>query len=375
MHASWVEIAPDIIANNLIAAREYLAPHTRFCAVLKADAYGHGIDIVLPALMQNGVDFIGITSNNEAGRARACGYTGRIMRLRTAVFEEAAAGLDFGIEELVASVETAHHLSALGRISGRPMPVHLSINAGGMGRDGLELSSTTDQQACLRILQDNGLRIAGLMTHFPSNLPDDLIVSRKLFQSQVDWVFNQSGLKRDQVIIHAGSSLTLMAGGTQEYDMVRCGAVLYGIVGPRTQFQEAMALKSRVTSINHCPKGANVGYDHAHQLTRNSRLASVSIGYANGYRRLMANCGNVVIRGVVAPILGKISMNALVVDVTDIPDVRAGDTVVLFGDKLDPLKVEHQSQTILADLYVDWGRANARQIVGPNRREHRRGRT
>ena len=366
MDASWVEIDTGLIRDNLRAAQHYLEPGARFCAVLKADAYGHGISVVLPELMKEGVDFIGITSNDEARSARSCGYIGRIIRLRAAHISEAKAVLSCQVEELVGSTESARSLSALGRQSGKRTPVHLILNVNGMGREGIELSQEAGRQSCLEILRNTGLQIVGMMTHFPSNTSDDLAESRTQFLAQVNWIFENSNLVRDQVIVHAGSSLTLMAGATAGFDMVRCGAVLYGIVGPRDRFKSTLMLKSGVTEISSYQKHSTVGYDRSYRLERDSRLANVSIGYANGYRRVFAGHGVALISGKRLPVLGKISMNSLVVDVTDLPETQIGDTVVLFGSQagacVDIAEVEAQSQTILADLYVDWGRSNARKI-------------
>ncbi|WP_112323158.1 alanine racemase [Oceanibium sediminis] len=365
--ASWVEVSPERVRRNLLSARACLAPGNRFCAVLKADAYGHGIRNVLPVLMQEGVDFIAITSNDEAREARAMGFRGRILRLRPATLPEAEAASDLDVEEQVGSAAAARELSATPPAGGGPRRVHLALNAGGMGRDGVELSNAAGRQVCGDILQDKGLRIVGLMTHFPSNSPDDLAASRREFDAQVSWVLSQPGVRREDILVHAGSSLTLMARATQGYDMVRCGAVLYGIVGPRDAFATTMTLKARVSGVGDFPQGASVGYDRACRLVRDSRLASVAIGYANGFRRCFGNVAHVLIRGQRLPVLGKISMNSLVVDVTDLPEVAINDAAILFGRQdsaeISPAEVEAQAGTILADLFLDWGRSNPRRIV------------
>lgn len=361
---SWVEVHPGRIRRNLSSARAYLAPGNRFCAVLKADCYGHGMENVLPVLMQEGVDFIGITANAEARAARALGYSGRVLRLRAATRDEMAEAQQWGVEEQVGSLDAARALAALRSPGGGPTRVHLALNAGGMGREGLELFHDDGRGQCAAILSDGQLRIEGVMTHFPSNSAEHLAENRARFARDVGWVLARIGRPREDILVHAGSSLTLMARETDGYDMVRCGAVLYGIVGPREAFADTMALKARVSAIGAFPKGAPVGYDRVCRLTRDSRLANVTIGYANGYRRGFGNRATALIRGRKLPVLGKISMNSLVVDVTDLAEARVDDEVVLFGQQggaeIVAGDVEPHADTILADLYVDWGQSNAR---------------
>lgn len=358
---SWVEIDLDALASNLSSTLNRLPDGCRFCAVIKADAYGHGIDRVAPVLIEADVDFAAVATNDEAFSLRNSGYAGRLMRVRGATPSEAQAARPTGIEELVTGPEVAAALAD----STAPTRVHLPLNSMGMGRDGLELHSPEGRTAARDILRLPGLKIAGIMTHFPINTREDLDESRGRFRKDVDWILSEGGLDRDAVLIHAASSLGLLAEAGIEFDMVRAGASLWGIVGPRAEFRNVMTLKSRVTSVNALPAGATVGYDRTSRLTRDTQVANVSIGYANGIRRAMANRARVAVRGSLVPVLGRISMNALTVDVTDVDDVQTGDEVVLFGvqntARVTRAMVEDATGTIMADLYCDWGRSNPRR--------------
>lgn len=364
---AWVEIDTGRIAQNYSAARSYLPHGAGFCAVLKADAYGHGIANVLPVLMARGVEAVGITSNAEARAVRACGFAGRVMRLRPPSLEEAEAALPLNVEELIGGIEAARALEALGARMGRVPRVHLALNAGGMGREGLELDQPGGREEAQAVVGLTGIEIVGLMTHFPSNLREDLLPSLRRFEGDVRALLALGQLDRERLLIHGGSSLTLVSGLPAQVDMMRCGAALYGIVGPRAEFAYTMALKSRVTALPRFPAGVTVGYDRSVQLARPSRLANVSAGYANGYRRQFAAGAAGLVRGQRLPVLGKISMNACVLDATDAAGIAVGDEVVLFGAQdsaeITCAETEAISGTIIADLMVEWGALNAKVVV------------
>jgi len=151
-------------------------------------------------------------------------------------------------------------------------------------------------------------------------------------------------------------------------ELFRCGAILYGIVSQGLGFQPTMELKSRVTNLATYPKDSTIGYDRATILQDDRRIANISIGYANGIRREFFDQSAVLIRGQRVPVLGKISMNTITVDVTDVPEISIGDEVVVFGQqdtaRIDNTSMEQQANTIMADVFADWGLRNHRIYVG-----------
>lgn len=363
--SSWCEVSLSAVSQNLSNALAMLPPKTRLCAVVKADAYGHGIKNIVPLLIAQGIDHIGISSNSDARAVRKAGFAGALLRLRTATPAEVSDALDQGVEEMVGTEDGLQALIA--QIGRQALPrLHLSLNADGMSRDGLELSTAPGRSACVRMLELAGTRLSGLCTHFPSNHPDELATSIARFHSDLAWIFANSTLRRQDVMVHAGSTLTLTSGMDPQTDMMRCGAILYGIAGSGTGFQSTLALKSRVTSLGRYPKGNTIGYDRTTTLRRDSTLASVSLGYANGYCRQLAAGADVLIRGQRCPVMGKISMNTIVVDVTLLAHAAIADEVVVFGQQgaevINPLSIEQRTGTIMADLFTDWGLRNPRII-------------
>ncbi|WP_184566460.1 alanine racemase [Sulfitobacter undariae] len=367
VHASWCEVFPERIAQNLRLARGLLPEGAQFLAVLKADAYGHGISRVVPIIMEQGVNYVGITSNSEAKAVRAAGFTGTVMRVRTATSQEIEGAMPEQVQEQVSTLFTAQMIAGAARSGAKIAGVHLSLNARGMSRDGLEIATQEGRETCMEILDLIGPHIVGITSHFPSNTPVDLLESDRQFQDDVDWVFAHSRLQRTDIQVHAGSSLSLVSDHKVTTDIFRCGAILYGILKQELGFRSTMELKSRVTNITSYPKGSTTGYDRAIILQSDRQLANVSIGYSNGISRVFFGDSTVLIHGQRVPILGKISMNTITVDVTEIPDIAVGDEAVIFGRQggacIDGPIMERQADTIMADLFADWGLRNQRIYI------------
>lgn len=363
--SSWCEISAPQFSQNLTSALQRLPKGTRLCAVVKADAYGHGIENIVPLLIDQGISHIGIASNSEARAVRDAGFAGVMMRLRTATPQEVKNATCADVQELIGTVDG---LEALIDVLGHThLPkLHISLNANGMSRDGLELSTVGGRQACTKILNLAADKVVGLCTHFPSNEPKEFADSSARFQADLSWIFDNTSLRRENVLVHGGSTLTLASAQDPKTDMMRCGAILFGIAGPRPDFQSTLTLKSRVISVGNYPKGSTIGYDRTKHLHQDRVLASIALGYANGYCRQLSGRGEVLIQGQRFPVMGKVSMNTIVADVTDLPTVAIGDEVVAFGRQGDQTitsqDIEDISGTIMADLFSDWGQRNARQI-------------
>lgn len=359
---AWIEVDPAVIAYNLDLLRPMLAGGARLCAVMKADAYGFGIELALPTLLRAGIADIGIASNDEARAVRAQGFRGRLMRVRAATPEEIAGALPLQVEELVGDLQAARAIAGLaGRR--RPVRVHLALNAGGMSRNGLDMGTPPGREEARALVGSGGSAIVGLMTHFPMEEVPDCEAMLAAFRRECDWLFANTALRRGDVLLHAANSWATQHMPASHLDMVRVGGALYGYGStPKPPFRHAIAFKTRVASVNDYPAGQTVGYDRTHTLTRDSLLANLPVGYADGYRRAFSNKGQVLVRGRRAPVLGRVSMNTTMVDVTDIPGVAIGDEVVLFGaqgrDAITQKEVEEATGVILADQYTVWGYAN-----------------
>lgn len=360
---AWIEIDPAIFEDNLRRIEAALVGHPKICAIMKADAYGVGIDLVMPSVIKACIPYVGIASNEEARMVRACGYKGRVMRVRAATLDEIHDGLRYDLEELVGNLAQAQAIGAWARQRGRTLRVHLALNSAGMSRNGIEMQTARGRNDAEALAKIEGLRIVGLMTHFPTEQRADALQGVEAFKTQAAWMFAHTALRREHVLLHAANSYAVQHVPESHLDMVRPGGALYGYGGtPKPPFAHVAAFKSRVTEVQAYPAGDTVSYDRTCVLKRDSLLANIPVGYSDGYRRAYSNKGAMLIRGQRAPVMGNVTMNTTMVDVTDIPGVQAGDEVVMFGKQGDAeitqAEVEQVTGVILADQYTVWGASN-----------------
>ncbi|WP_018772578.1 alanine racemase [Arthrobacter sp. 131MFCol6.1] len=360
---SWLEIDAAAFESNVRNLLSMIDGRSLLCAVVKSQAYGHGADLLLPSLVRLGVPYVGVGSNEEAAIARRCGFEGRILRVRAAAPQEIKAGLRHDIEELVADPQSAWEMHKIAAEAGKVVRIHLDINSSGISRHSLDVSSALGRASAVAIVSHPGLRLAGIMTHFPQDDNSHIETALVRFQSQALALLQLTGVPREEVLLHCANSYAALNVRGSWLDMVRAGAVLYGDSEPASgQFRRCLAFKARIASINSYATGTKVGYGLTHTLDRDSRLASVTAGYGDGYRRALASQGGVLVRGRRAAIVDVGSMNSMVIDVTDIANVSPGDEVVLFGRQgsaeIAPAELEAANSAILADLYTVWAQGN-----------------
>lgn len=362
-----LEISRSALEYNIHKVQQLLADKTRMCAILKGDAYGHDLSLVTPVMMQNGVQCIGIASNEEIRTVRQSGYTSQLMRVRNATEKEMRQAADFDTEELIGNLDMAKRLSAIAQEKGKIIRIHLALNSGGMSRNGLEVSTAAGLEEARAISALPGLKIVGIMSHFPEE--DAAVVRRDLarFNTQSAQVLKITGLKREDVTLHVANTFATLTVPESWLDMVRVGGIFYGDTIASTEYKRVMTFKSAIASVNHYPKGNTVGYDRTYTLKRDSVLANIPTGYADGYRRVFSNAGHVLIRGQRVPVLDKTSMNTVIVDVTDLPQVASGDEVVLFGKQgnaqVSAEEVEEISGALFTEMSILWGATNKRVMV------------
>jgi len=359
-----------------------LAASTDLLAVVKANAYGHGLSPCAPWLVQAGANWLGITSVEEGVALRRLCPKVRILVMRGLMHGEADALIDAQLiptvwepQQLLWLSDAAHkHNLALGSV-----PVHLEIDSG-MSRQGVDLA---DLEKLLETLQHTPeLRLSGVYTHFASA---DMLdaeqnqLQRAAFRKAVDQIA-AAGFHPQW--IHAGNSSTLLA---QQHDLqnaipakhgaktlIRPGIALYGYAPEfsgsdiaaaeqaRAQLQPVLAWKTAIASTRSAPPGTAVGYNATFVAPTAMRLALLPVGYADGLNRKLSSTnssagGHVLIHGSAAPIVGRVSMDLTVVDVTHIPNAAPGDEVVILG--------EQHGQRITADDHARWARSIPYEIL------------
>ncbi len=352
----WAEISRPRLISNFKKLQAVAAPHAGLLAVVKADAYGHGVTICAPWLAEAGAEWLGVTSVEEGVAVRRRCPQARILVMCGLWPGEEDAVLEY---KLVPTIWTVQHIALLTRaaerrkLSPQSVPMHLEIDTG-MSRQGVgldELLAILD-----RIRATPALYLDGVFTHFSS--PEILDSPQNDAQQQhfAEALGRIATARFHPTWIHAGNSSTLLARDrlaplsalARQYNakfLVRPGLALYGYALPFVQIdgvqtrempvalEPVLRWKTRIAALRAIEAGTAVGYGATFVATQTMRLALLPVGYADGLNRRLSNCGSVLVRGHRAAIVGRVSMDLTIVDVSQIPDVAVGDEVALIGEQ------------------------------------------
>ena len=328
---TYVKIDLDAIDSNIdaISARAGVD----VMAVIKVDAYGHGA-IQVARLLQDKCSFFGVSSVLEAMELRQAGLYNPILILGHTPVRAFPALVQAEIRPTIFHYEDAVALSKAAQQLEKPVAFHFAVDTG-MSRIGFQ-ATEEDADICAEIAKLPGLCAEGLFSHFATADCEDLTKSRR--QAELFDKFYEMLKERgvEIPIRHMDNSAGLM-NFENHYEMVRAGIVTYGLYPSEEvdkgilNLRPAMQWVSRVTHIKTLPAGREISYGGTYATTRETRVATVPVGYADGYRRSLSNKFYVLIRGKRAPILGRVCMDQLMVDVSDIPDVTLNDRVILVG--------------------------------------------
>ncbi|WP_253657108.1 alanine racemase [Vibrio sp. Y58_MX_L22] len=364
---AWLEINLGQFRDNIEQFKSHMDGKTKICAVMKADAYGNGIAGLMPTIIEQQIPCVAVASNAEAQTVRDSGFKGQLMRVRSADIGEIEAAIDLNVEELIGTAEQAKALSKLAEKAGKEIKAHLALNDGGMGRNGVDMTTEAGKKEALEIAQQAGVNIVGIMTHFPNYNADDVRQKLASFKDSSALLIKEANLKRDNILLHVANSYTALNVPEAQLDMVRPGGVLYGDLPTNPEYPSIVSFKTRVASVHHLPKNSTVGYDSSYTTSKESLMANIPVGYSDGYPRKMGNTAEVLINGQRAKVAGVASMNTTMVDVTGIKDVEPGSEVVLFGSQqgktISAAEMEKHAEVIFPELYTVWGSANPRVYV------------
>ena len=354
---TWTEIDLSNLEHNYRALRAMLPQGCRFLGVVKADAYGHGAVQVARRLETLGAEYLAVACLDEALELRQAGITTPILILGYTPTERAEALLDNGITQTVYDVEMARALSNAAAAAGKTLKIHVKADTG-MSRLGW-LCGGEDQSATVEAIAQvcalPGLEAEGIYTHF-ANADGDEDYTMLQFTRFLDLL---EALKERGItfaIRHCAASAAALKFPCTHLDMVRPGIALYGhypdpscegLDGPG--LRPVMTLKTRVASVKAVPAGTPVSYGCTHVLDRETKLAALTIGYADGLPRLCSDKLEVLIGGQRAPVVGRICMDMCMADVTGL-DVAPGDEVEVFGEHLPIEDVAALAGTIQYEL-------------------------
>jgi alanine racemase len=330
---SWLAIDLSAIRHNLRRVRGMVGPATRLFAVVKANAYGHGAVPVARAAREAGADALAVATLSEAEELRAAGIGGRVIVLGGLPTDAVESISDLDLEVVVGSLELLAALSRWGERSGRRVPVHLKFDTG-MGRIGFEPSDAT--VAAERARSSPGVRLVGLCSHFATAEWSDARPARRQQERMRALCGAIEPLKLAQPIErHLANSAAVLRWPECHLDAVRVGLLTYGLspggACDAEGFRPALSWLARPLYLRWGRRGDTVGYGRRHRLRRRSRLMVLPAGYADGYLRSLSNKAAALVRGQRAPVIGAVSMDSLVADVTGIDGVGLADEVVLIG--------------------------------------------
>lgn len=360
---SYMEVDLKAFKQNLAVTKQ-IAGKAKICAVLKSDAYGAGITNVLPIIIEEKIPCIAITSNEEARVARKGKYKGEILRIRTATMGELQDGIKYNITEVFGNLAQAQQFDAIAKKMGKKLPIHIKLNSGGMDRNGIDLTTQKGKDEAVKLATLPNLKVEGLMTHFPYDDKEKVRELIKQFDKDTSFLIKAAKLDRSKLTLHTAASYAAVQVPESRYDMIRPGKLIYGYGGgdPTLPIQQIMSFKTQVAAINEYPKGSKVAYDGTYTLQRDSKLANLPVGYNDGYAKSLSNQGHVLIRGYKVPVVGRVTKNTIMVDVTDYPSIVAGDEAVLFGkqcnQEITQAEIEKGTGTILSETLGYIGSAN-----------------
>ena len=342
LHRTWAEIDLDALVHNFDIIKKE-AEGAKVMAVVKADAYGHSVRIVAPILEQHGADFFAVSNIEEAITLRGCGITRPILILGYTPVSMAAQLYLNDIAQCVYSPEYAAALSERACADGVKIKVHIKLDTG-MSRLGFDcrdekLSGIEDAIAAAKL---KGFIFEGIFTHFA--VSDRTETSEDGFTDKQYSRFCNAVKQFEAVGLtpkyrHCCNSAAFCLDKDKHFDMCRPGIILYGLTPSsdlklKEDFIPVMTVKSVVSMVKTIGKGDTVSYGKTFTAEKQMKIATVTAGYADGYPRLLSNKGYVLINGKRANIIGRVCMDQMSVDVTDIDEVKQGDEVILFGKTL-----------------------------------------
>jgi alanine racemase len=372
----WAEISLKAILHNLRVIRRHVGAQRKILAVVKSNAYGLGAVPISKALQKAGTEWFGVTCANEGIELREAGIRKRILVLTGFWPGEEKRLIQNQLTPTVSRVDDLRHIeraakSIRGKSSAKSSRVrfHLKINTG-MNR--LGISPDEIDAFCLALADCPHIQLEGTYTHFAS--AEDFTAEQTTVQEQLfrDCLDRMRALGVSPGIVHMANSGAICARPSTWGDMVRPGAILYGYhqsFDPPQKKQEVMcsmplepclSLRARIISLREIPAGQAVGYGARFVTSRPSRIAVINAGYADGIVRARTNRGCALVRGHRVPLVGTISMDLTMLDVTDVPDAKLGDVVTIYGKdgqaSIEVSEVAREIGTVTSDLLCALGR-------------------
>jgi len=340
----WAEIHLDHLEHNLKQIRMHIRPETTICAVIKANGYGHGAVRLAKEMENIGIDHLAVATLNEALELRNHHCTLPILVLGYTPDEKAPLLIENNLKQTVYTKEQAKVISEAAKKVGKTACLHIKIDTG-MSRLGFQPTIET-VEAITEITGYSHLFVEGIYTHYATADESDKQQALQQFE-KYQWVIEQLTLRKcDIPLLHTANSAAIIDLPQTHLNMVRAGIMMYGLypspdVNQKDiRLKRVMSLKTRVAHVKEILPGTGVSYGLTFRAAKNMKIATLPVGYADGYTRLLGGKAEVSVNGIKAPVIGRICMDQCMIDVTDM-DVNQGDEVVLYalspeiGDTVD----------------------------------------
>lgn len=332
---AWAEIDLPAFERNIGKIKAALPEHIRYIAVVKADAYGHGVAHIVERLLQCGVNSFAVANAREGADVRYIAPQADIIILGPTLPEEMSSAVEDALTVAISNAEEAHALNALAKTRGKNVPVNLAIDTG-MGRMGVWHEAAAP--LCALLAELPALDFCGVFTHFSSadTSHEYTETQRARFLAVVEKI---PGNVREKLIIHADNSAGLETFSRKKpFNAVRVGILQYGLPpAAGTLFEKIspepiLTFRSRIGLIKTLPAGTPVSYNRTYTLKKETRLAVVTAGYGDGIPTAASNQAEFVVRGKRVPVRGRVTMDQTLIDISGTPEARVGDTVTLIGE-------------------------------------------
>ncbi len=368
-NVTWVEIDLDAVAYNVKAIRKKVGKGIKILAVVKADAYGHGAIEISKTLVKNDVNMLGVAFPEEGIELRENKINVPILLLNPILPEQIDEVLKNSLEITTCSLKAAKELSKRAKRSCHNTKVHVEVDTG-MGGAGIHPDKALSLIRTLLSIEN--VTIKGIFTHFHSSEEKD-----KSFTHKQNKIFKKilQELEDEKIQIpftHAANSAAILDIPESHFNMIRPGLILYGIypssyVSRNIDLKPVMSFKTRIINLKQLDSGDTVGYGRTFKLSKSANVATIPVGYKDGFSRYFSNLGKVLINGTTASIIGRVCMDRCFIDVSNIPDADVGSEVVLCGSqKNETISIESAAKligTIPYEVVCNIGRKVPRKYI------------
>ncbi len=338
---AWVEIDLDAISHNIYKIKQTLSPETALISIVKADAYGHGAVEIAKTALENGADLLAVAFIDEAIQLRQNGIDAPILLLGSTSEHDIDKLLENNLTPTVFTLSFVKALSKRAEALGLPSKIHIKADTGmhriGFLYDGHEENNKNTIDQISEIAKLPYIELEGLFTHLATSDEEDTSYTHLQLERFAELKEKLQAKGISFTLYHAANSAGLLRFPKTWLNAARAGIIMYGLYPSELlkhsglELKPAMSFKTRIININKLPAGCDISYGRHYTTTKNTKIATLSAGYADGYSRLLSNKVSVLVNDTLVPQVGKICMDQCMIDVTNVNNINIGDEVTLFG--------------------------------------------